>query len=113
MAKSQSLDKLHLSHNKKISKRRIIWIVSSDEKSGRFYNYNITESQARGSKREFIHHLFISKGSEAELESQLYISMDLGYISSEECQHGILLGEKDGRLVKSLINSIEKSEYFD
>ena len=45
---------------------------------------NIAEGFSRRSNKEFVQFLFISKGSTAEVQSQLYTALDQGYISREE-----------------------------
>ena len=44
---------------------------------------NIAEGYARESKKELIHYLYISLGSLSKLETQLIISIKLGYIKDE------------------------------
>jgi len=44
---------------------------------------NIAEGFSRNSSKEFVHFLFIAKGSAGEIQSQLYIALDQGYISQE------------------------------
>jgi four helix bundle protein len=47
---------------------------------------NIAEGQGRLSKREFRQFLGISRGSLLEVETQILIAADLGYISSEDAE---------------------------
>jgi len=43
---------------------------------------NIAEGYARRGNKEFVKFLWISKGSAAEVQSQLYHALDLGYIDA-------------------------------
>jgi four helix bundle protein len=47
---------------------------------------NIAEGFEHQSDKEFIKYLYIAKGSAGEVRSQLYISLDQGYISKNEFQ---------------------------
>ncbi len=44
---------------------------------------NIAEGAERNARAEFQHFIGIAKGSAAELRTQLYLSMDLGFITNE------------------------------
>lgn len=67
---------------------------------------NIAEGSERRSDKDFIRFLRVASGSNAEVETQLYIAMKLGYIGTEqlfECQQ---LSSEIGRMVNGLINSL-------
>ena len=46
---------------------------------------NIAEGAGRGSEKEFSHFLAVATGSCYELETQLVISRNLGYLKSKDC----------------------------
>jgi len=77
---------------------------------------NIAEGFERGSNTEFIQFLYIAKGSAGEVRTQLYASLDQGYITKEEFQEGRDLcidisGQLSG-LIQYLKGSRLKGEKF-
>ena len=46
---------------------------------------NIAEGFERGTNNEFIHFLYMAKGSLGEVRSQMYVALDLGYVSQAVC----------------------------
>lgn len=70
---------------------------------------NIAEGRNRGSDKEFIHFLLISRGSCSELDTQLLLSEARGYISQQDTVSACrLCMEVSNRLTK-LIKSIQQS----
>ncbi len=68
---------------------------------------NIAEGYGRKTTPEYIRSLYVAYGSNCELETQVLLSGDLGYIKSEklkEIQEAI--GEVE-RMLKALIKSLE------
>jgi four helix bundle protein len=66
---------------------------------------NIAEGRARNSSREFLHFLSISRGSLAELETQLELAIRLDYADSDlqaAITKGDMLGKKLNRLQTSI-----------
>jgi four helix bundle protein len=66
---------------------------------------NLAEGAARSSKKEFAQFVSISKGSLSELETQMLIAQDLGFLSGE---HEIFTHlERVGQLLSGLHKSIK------
>jgi four helix bundle protein len=72
---------------------------------------NIAEGMHRGGNPEFIQFLYISKGSCAELESQLYRLNKAKIIPDEELQTHTQKTEQLRAEIQALINYIRKSNY--
>ncbi len=68
---------------------------------------NIAEGNGRKTTPEYIRSLYVGYGSNCELETQVLLSGDLGYIKSEKLK-GIqeAIGEVE-RMLKALIKSLE------
>ena len=69
---------------------------------------NIAEGQGRDSVKEFIHHLSIAYGSLMEVETQLQIAANLGYLSQMEVDKLLEKAAEVGRLLNGLSRSLRK-----
>lgn len=69
---------------------------------------NIAEGVGRQSNKETIHFLFIAKGSLNEVETQLYLSFDLEYISEEELKNILEKVISNKKLINGFINYYKK-----
>jgi four helix bundle protein len=70
---------------------------------------NIAEGQARFSRKEFHHFLSLARGSLVEIETQLIIAQNLGYVSRGE-EHALLEEASElGRILNGLIASIKRA----
>ncbi len=67
---------------------------------------NIAEGNARGSEKDFSRFLSIAQGSNAELETQLLICGQLGYVKEAELQRALTLSEEVAKMLRSLIGKI-------
>lgn len=71
---------------------------------------NIAEGWGRNSSGNFAHYLNISKGSLCELETQLILAVNLGYVQENETQPLMLNIEEISKMLKSLIDTIASSK---
>ncbi len=93
---------------KTFPKDEVFGLVSQMRRAAVSVPSNIAEGYARGTDREKLHFLRISSGSMSEIETQLMLSLNLGFISQE--QH-IELSEEITAVWKqlnALISSIKK-----
>jgi 1-pyrroline-5-carboxylate dehydrogenase len=67
---------------------------------------NIAEGCARKNTKEYIQFLYVSLGSAAELETQLIISSNLGYIDNKSTQNLQMDLEEIIRMLTGLIKSL-------
>ncbi len=91
-------------------------VVNSDQHFGSDYKFreqiqsaavsiisNIAEGFSRRTTKEFIQFLFIAKGSAAEVQSQLYVALDQGYINEERFDELYSKSEEVARLISGFI----------
>lgn len=69
---------------------------------------NISEGFERNSDKEFIYFLYVAKGSSAEIRSQLYLALDLNYITKEEFEELFLNISDISKLLSGLIKYLNK-----
>jgi four helix bundle protein len=63
---------------------------------------NIAEGQARNSSKEFNQFLAIAKGSKAELETQLFLCVKVGYLTDNDIASAITLLVEIGKIINTL-----------
>lgn len=69
---------------------------------------NIAEGQGRDSTREFTHHLSMAYGSLMEVETQILIAQDLGYLDREVVFTFLKESAEIGRIINGLMRSLRR-----
>ncbi len=67
---------------------------------------NIAEGQVRNSTKEFVMFLSIARGSNAELQTQLLISVRLRYLKEDEIRKALNLSEEVGKMLLTIIQKL-------
>ncbi len=63
---------------------------------------NIAEGSARGTMKDFRQFVKMAQGSNAELQTQLTISRNLGFADTEKCERAEALSQDVGRMLSGL-----------
>jgi four helix bundle protein len=70
---------------------------------------NIAEGQARHTTREFVQFLSHAEGSVAELNTQLLLSVELGFCSKDQTREPIELARELRRMLNALRRKLESA----
>jgi four helix bundle protein len=71
---------------------------------------NIAEGCSRKSQKDYRRILEIALGSAFELETQLLVTVEVGYLKKDELDHVIQLINKEQKMPNSFIKTVEKSQ---
>ena len=72
------------------------------------YGKHIGSKFRRTSDKEFTNFLSIARGSVAEVQSQLYVALDLGYIDKNAFSIGYALADETSRLLTNFMKYLRK-----
>jgi four helix bundle protein len=67
---------------------------------------NIAEGYGRGSAKDYARFLSIARGSRYELETQLLLCVELGYVKEEEIASAIQLGYEVAKMLNVIISKV-------
>ena len=71
---------------------------------------NIAEGFERGGSAEFAQFLSIAKGSAGEVEAQLHVALDQGYISEEQFESIKEITSSTKKLIAGFMNYLKRSK---
>ena len=67
---------------------------------------NIAEGYGRNSTKDYARFLSIARGSRYELETQLLLCVQLGYVKQQDIENAIDLGEEVGKMLNVIISKL-------
>jgi four helix bundle protein len=90
----------------KFPKHEIYGLASQIQRSAVSVPSNIAEGHGRNSNKEFHHFLGVALGSLAELETQLILAQQFGYLTEEAINPVLQISDETGKMLKGLQKSI-------
>ena len=93
---------------KAFPKDELFGLVSQMRRAAVSVPSNIAEGYARGTDKEKLHFLRISSGSMSEIETQLMLSLNLGYVSQETFNELSEIVTSVWKQLNALISSLKK-----
>ena len=94
--------------SKKFPKEDLFGLTSQMRRAAVSIPSNIAEGRGKSSKKEFQQFLHHARGSLAELETQIVISQNLGYLNAGETAMVTEIIAEVGRLLHGLLASLKK-----
>ena len=70
---------------------------------------NIAEGYGRGHRPEYVHHLYIARGSLLELETHMELAVRLGYVTRENAESATRLTARVGMMLNKLVKALVKN----
>lgn len=102
------MNKSIYSITKSFPKEELYGLTSQIRRSSVSISSNIAEGCGRNTPKDSLRFLYISRGSLFELESQVYVSFDLEYISSQEFNNILKLIVDCKKVLNGFINYYKK-----
>jgi four helix bundle protein len=82
-------------------------LISQVQRSATSIPANIAEGRARSSKKEFVFFLKIAMGSLAELETHIFVAIELGHINAFQSKKFFDDAAEIGRMLHGLAKSLK------
>src|SRR5262245_1403574 len=86
-------------------KEEQFWLTNQLRRAAVSIPSNIAEGQGRKTTRDFVHFLYVARGSLQEAETQLLIAERLQFLNRKKCTDLFDLNSEVGRLISGLIRS--------
>lgn len=109
--KSMELVKEIYTLTKKLPKEEMYGLSDQMRRAAVSIPSNIAEGNGRKTDVEYARFLNISRGSECELETQLYICVMLNYLTENETEKAFELLSEIGKMLNTLITKLTKNQH--
>ena len=96
--------------SQKFPKEEMFGLTSQIRRAAVSIPSNIAEGRGKSSTGEFQHFLYHARGSLAEVETQLLIAINLGYLEKAGVSHITELIVRVGKILHGLLSALKKTK---
>ena len=108
MAKIYEINGRSLSHNKKLPKDELFGLTNQLRRAAVSIPSNIAEGNGRDSAKEYLRFLYIARGSCSEVETQLLLCVELGYLQESEITTALELSTEVAKMLNKIISTFKE-----
>jgi four helix bundle protein len=87
-------------------KREIYGLASQIQRAAVSIPANIAEGYGRSHRGDYLRHLSVANGSLKELETEMLVATDLGYVPQEQSRQLLMDADELGRMLRTLIRKL-------
>jgi four helix bundle protein len=105
--KADDLTVLIYNHSKEFPKEEMYALTSQIRRAAYSVAANIVEGASRNTLKDYLHYLFMARGSLAETTYFIHLAHRLEYLSAESYRLLTSAAEETGRILTGLIQSVQ------
>ncbi|MBQ6972273.1 MAG: four helix bundle protein [Synergistaceae bacterium] len=105
--KAMKAARLTYSLVKKLPKEELYSLSDQMRRAAVSIPSNIAEGQARNTTKDFLHFLAIANGSRTELETQLLLCVEIGYLTEQEISETWNLLQEVGKMLHTMMRTLQ------
>ena len=106
--KARTIVKLVYNITEKFPKKELFGLVSQMRRAGISTSSNIAEGSGKSSNKDFKRFLEMALSSCFELETQIILSLDLNYISENECNEICSILQEEQKMIHNFIKTLKE-----
>ena len=110
MAKGERIGRLCVRVNSTDKFSRDYGLRDQVQRAASSVMHNIAEGFESGSDPEFVRFLKMARRSAGEVQSQLYLAVDVGYVTEEERQKAYVLATEVKRMINGMMTYLRRSD---
>jgi four helix bundle protein len=94
--------------SRRLPKHELFGLAAQRNRAAVSIPSNVAEGAARHATRDYIRFLYIARGSSAEIDTQLMLAEELGYLTRDDLTAALAISDEVGRLLNGVISALHR-----